>query len=855
MFLVTPAVAAMAGPVYLALATRLSRKRLVLGTLGGGAVAMATFYALAGLGPAVDYALYLSVAILSGFLIGQVWMVASDRFTSRDARRVFALVGAGGTAADIVVGAIVAFGAARWGAESLLALCVVLLLGGAACAAFLERSGGTGWEGPGARRPSVGAPPASRIPGTGHLRLIAMGTVFGVLVVTLIDYQFKAIAASAFGTDHGGMASWFGVMSVGSGAVALTIQLFATPTILRHAGVAGALLVLPLALGMGEVALFLAPGLLVATLLKGGEESLRFSLHDAASQLAFVPVPSGARQRLRARLDTLWRPGAQMAVGGALLAYGSTAVGPLVALALLGTVAWLIVGWRLRAAYRTSIAETLRSRPAAFDGVDPPAEELAGLRDALADENVATRLASLEVARPVAGSLVAAITPSLSAAHPEVRRAAARALVGTRFDGWAVLAGDPALHDVALAALAARGDATALATLRVASDTVHAFGPGTEGILAAALPNAPPPLAAAIHRRLGDLASPAAIAALLPLLADAAACRSLARCTRRSLLAETQVTLVESRIRAELHAAFQAMAAADATGKAETALAADGTREANPFRRDAIGAVGLLSKALRERQEAHRERVLWLVAARWPGGGLDRVRNNLLEPAASRRANAVELLDSTLRGELRTLVVALVDDTPRYEKLAVAARLLELSRPSHDASLAALLRDASPFVAACAAYYVEALDDAPRADTAMMPTIEKVMLLRGVEIFAAVEGETLAAIAGVATEAEVAAGEKLVAEGEHGDALFVVVSGRARLTTGSRVLGEVGERAVIGEVALLDPGPRTADVVALTDLRVLRIGRDEFVELLAAYPEVSVAVIRMLARRMRQALG
>ena len=137
----------------------------------------------------------------------------------------------------------------------------------------------------------------------------------------------------------------------------------------------------------------------------------------------------------------------------------------------------------------------------------------------------------------------------------------------------------------------------------------------------------------------------------------------------------------------------------------------------------------------------------------------------------------------------------------------------------------------------------------------MIPTIEKVMLLRGMELFAAVDGEALAVLARLTTEAQVAAGAPLVVEGDHGDALFVIVSGRARLTRGERVLGEVGERGVVGEVALLDPGPRTASVVAVTDLEVLRFGRDDFVEILSAYPEVALAVIRMLARRMRQALG
>ena len=135
-----------------------------------------------------------------------------------------------------------------------------------------------------------------------------------------------------------------------------------------------------------------------------------------------------------------------------------------------------------------------------------------------------------------------------------------------------------------------------------------------------------------------------------------------------------------------------------------------------------------------------------------------------------------------------------------------------------------------------------------------MTTVEKVMLLKGVDLFAQVAADELAAIARIAKELRLEAGDAVMHEGEHGDALFFVVSGTARVHREGRTVAEVGERGVIGELALLDPGPRAASVEALTELVLLEIGRDDFVEIMAAHPEVPVAVITMLARRVRDAI-
>ena len=136
-----------------------------------------------------------------------------------------------------------------------------------------------------------------------------------------------------------------------------------------------------------------------------------------------------------------------------------------------------------------------------------------------------------------------------------------------------------------------------------------------------------------------------------------------------------------------------------------------------------------------------------------------------------------------------------------------------------------------------------------------MTTVEKVLLLKGVDLFAAVPSDELAAIARIAEDVHVDAGETVIAEGEIGDALYFVVAGQAAVTKGARTLAALGSRGVFGELALLDPGPRSATVTATTDLALLKVSRDAFVEILAARPEVPLGVIKMLARRMREVIA
>jgi CRP-like cAMP-binding protein len=132
-----------------------------------------------------------------------------------------------------------------------------------------------------------------------------------------------------------------------------------------------------------------------------------------------------------------------------------------------------------------------------------------------------------------------------------------------------------------------------------------------------------------------------------------------------------------------------------------------------------------------------------------------------------------------------------------------------------------------------------------------MTTVERVVALQRVPLFAEVPGRTLAAVARRATEVEVESGGVVIEQGAVEDHLFALVAGRLIARDGERVLRELEAGSTVGELAALAPEPRSAQVTALMPSLLLRIDRRVLDELLADHPELSRGVITSLVRMIR----
>jgi CRP-like cAMP-binding protein len=124
-------------------------------------------------------------------------------------------------------------------------------------------------------------------------------------------------------------------------------------------------------------------------------------------------------------------------------------------------------------------------------------------------------------------------------------------------------------------------------------------------------------------------------------------------------------------------------------------------------------------------------------------------------------------------------------------------------------------------------------------------------LLAACPLFRGVGPDQLAALADTATEVEFPPRHAIVHQGEVGTGFFVIVDGRVRVVRDARTLATLGPGEFFGELAVLDGGPRIAQVVAEETTRCLALASWDFEKVLLEQPALSLAILRGLAARLR----
>jgi CRP-like cAMP-binding protein len=124
--------------------------------------------------------------------------------------------------------------------------------------------------------------------------------------------------------------------------------------------------------------------------------------------------------------------------------------------------------------------------------------------------------------------------------------------------------------------------------------------------------------------------------------------------------------------------------------------------------------------------------------------------------------------------------------------------------------------------------------------------------LQAVPWFQACSAEQLDEVARLAERLRVHAGEILTKEGRIGRELFIILEGTATVTRNGRVINVLHNGDYFGELAAIDPAPRSATVTASTDLDVLIIGPREF-EAMTEIPGFRNALLTGMSQRLRAA--
>ena len=134
-----------------------------------------------------------------------------------------------------------------------------------------------------------------------------------------------------------------------------------------------------------------------------------------------------------------------------------------------------------------------------------------------------------------------------------------------------------------------------------------------------------------------------------------------------------------------------------------------------------------------------------------------------------------------------------------------------------------------------------------------MASDRKLEHLANVRMFSSLNRKELSLVAKAADVVTVKSGSEVVKEGTPGHEFFLILDGEAVVKRGGRKIATLGPGSYFGELALLDRGPRSATIVAGSDLKLAVLGQREFMGVLDQVPALSHKLLVSMANRLREA--
>lgn len=130
---------------------------------------------------------------------------------------------------------------------------------------------------------------------------------------------------------------------------------------------------------------------------------------------------------------------------------------------------------------------------------------------------------------------------------------------------------------------------------------------------------------------------------------------------------------------------------------------------------------------------------------------------------------------------------------------------------------------------------------------------QKTALLARVSLFSEVGPTALDEIADLMTEIEFAPGRYIVRQGQVGTGFYLIAGGRAKVVRGNSEIAHLGPGDFFGELSVLDQSPRMAHVIAEEPTTCLALASWDLTQLLERTPKVTLALLRVVAGRLRAA--
>ncbi len=259
---------------------------------------------------AISAVFYVWCSIFGVIITAQVWTLAGMILNTRQARRLFALIGSGGILGSFLGGLLAAVIVRFSGTDNLL---LILAAFPAACIVIVQILS--------RRFCRRGFPDKLQVPGgsikgernlaaivrtiheSRYLRLIVALLALSAVVTLIIDFQFKSVVQESFKSKDQ-LTAFFGSFYAWLGFFSFVLQITAGRWIVERYGIRITLLVLPIALLSGTLILLAFPiRLWSSLLLKGSDGAIRYSIDKSTIELLYVPIPEEIKAEVKAVID------------------------------------------------------------------------------------------------------------------------------------------------------------------------------------------------------------------------------------------------------------------------------------------------------------------------------------------------------------------------------------------------------------------------------------------------------------------------------------------------------------------------------------------------------------------------
>ncbi len=305
-------------PAYGAIASRVSRLRLINSSYIAVFVSLAVFYTLGKAGVTVGLPFLIWLGLVNVFLIAQFWSYANDIYTEEQGKRLFAVIAIGGSLGAIVGPKLTKLAdtfTLMLVAAGLLAVCVVMFN-------LINRRQSTTNEknSKEAEKPIEGPGGFALVFKDRYLLLIAVMVLVANLVNSMgeffLSHAAKLYAAGLVpGDDHDALVSadrreiikvFYGDFFFWVNLVGFLIQALLVSRIIKYIGVRGALFVMPLVAFGTYGAIAAIGGLALTRTMKVAENATDYSLHNTVRQALFLPTSRAAKYKAKAAIDVFF---------------------------------------------------------------------------------------------------------------------------------------------------------------------------------------------------------------------------------------------------------------------------------------------------------------------------------------------------------------------------------------------------------------------------------------------------------------------------------------------------------------------------------------------------------------------